>query len=303
MISVFVSSTFVDLAAHREALRNRLQQAGFQDVAMETLGARDERPDEECKRLAAEADYFVGIYAHRYGHIPDGAATSIVEMEYEAAANRRRLIYLVRPEHPWNPEHVDHGEAKERLEAFKTRLRSRHTFKDFDTPDNLASAVVADLARVVRHDQMPTVSSTEGEEAGPWTQNRQTRYTDRRFTELVHVLEPSANPTQKYDVSIYLFRHRPDGAGGPFDLVDVSSAEFYLGGAWGDKVFYRSNSNPSQYLGIRVSAYGTFMCLCRVTFTDDTQVILDRYIDFEAGPPLESGMTNAPSSTNPEVES
>ena len=301
MISVFVSSTFVDLAAHREAVRDRLQQAGFRDVAMETLGSRDQRPADECVRLAANSDYFVGVYAHRYGHVPVGSDKSIVELEYEAAPESRRLIYLVRSEHPWNPKHIDGGEAKEKLAAFKTRLRENHVCKDFGTPDNLASVVVADLARSVRRDQMPSVSSGEGGKAAEWTECRHRLYEDRRFTELVHVLEPSESRNQKYDVSIYLFRHRPMGAGSPFGLTDISSAVFYLGAAWADKVFARSNDDPSRYLGIRVAAYGTFMCLCRVTFTDGTQVVLDRYIDFESGPPLRGGTTDT-ASVFPEEE-
>jgi hypothetical protein len=39
--------------------------------------------------------------------------------------------------------------------------------------------------------------------------------------------------------------------------------------------------------GVRTSAYGAFLCTCRVTFRDRTHVMLWRYIDFEMGPPVE----------------
>jgi hypothetical protein len=36
-------------------------------------------------------------------------------------------------------------------------------------------------------------------------------------------------------------------------------------------------------MGVRLSAYGPFLCICRVTFDDGERVVLYRYIDFEMG--------------------
>jgi hypothetical protein len=36
-------------------------------------------------------------------------------------------------------------------------------------------------------------------------------------------------------------------------------------------------------MGVRLSAYGPFLCTCLVTFEDGEQVSLYRYIDFEMG--------------------
>lgn len=41
------------------------------------------------------------------------------------------------------------------------------------------------------------------------------------------------------------------------------------------------------FIGISTAAYGTFLCVCRVNFTDGTHLYLERYIDFEMG--LHSG--------------
>ena len=97
---VFVSSTYVDLIEHREAVDSRaIRQLGDTDVSMENFGARDERPKAECFRLIREASNLnpVGIYAHRYGYVPDGEQKSITESEYDAAGNQNlpRFIYLV----------------------------------------------------------------------------------------------------------------------------------------------------------------------------------------------------------------
>jgi Domain of unknown function (DUF4062)/prokaryotic YEATS domain len=287
MIPVFVSSTFVDLKNHRTAVCEAFRQGGFLDVAMEHLGARDERPQDECLRVVKEeSHYFIGIYAHRYGYIPDGCTISITEAEYEAAgdANLKRLIYIVDPGTPWVPNNIDSGKSAKQLERFKKFLGKRHIWKKFTTPDNLAKNVLADLGRVVRSAQLKPVDtdSSDSTAAKPWTNERLARYSERRYTELVHVIEPSEQAGQEYDILIYLFRHRPNEEGSPFGLDDVEKAEFYLGAAWNDRVFTCDREESGGYIGVKVSAYGTFMCLCRVTFTDGQTVILDRYIDFES---------------------
>ena len=285
MTPVFVSSTFIDLEPHRKAVCDALRQGGFLDIAMEHLGARDERPQEECLRLVTEeSQYFIGIYAHRYGHIPDGSEISITEAEYYAAKDLKRLIYVVDSKTPWVPEHIDKDEASEKLARFKGALGKRHTWKTFTSPDNLAKNVLADLGREVRNSQLKSVDadSTKSTKAMPWTNERSVRYSERRYTDLVHVIEPSRLPGQEYDILIYLFRHRPNKEGSPFGLDDVDKAEFYLGAAWKDRVFTCEREESGGYIGVKVSAYGTFMCVCRVTFTDGQTVILDRYIDFES---------------------
>ena len=287
MIPVFVSSTFMDLEEHRVAVCDALRQGGFIDIAMEHLGARDERPQDECLRLVQEeAQYFIGIYAHRYGHIPDGCDISITEAEYVAAgaANLKRLIYLVDPDIPWIPNNIDSGKSAKNLARFKKHLGKQHIWKKFTSPDNLAKNVLADLGREVRSAQLMKVDANgvNSTEAKPWTHERASRYSERRYTDLVHVIEPSDLLNQEYDILVYLYRHRPNEEGSPFGLDDVVKAEFYLGSSWKDRVFVCSREESSGYIGIKVSAYGTFLCLCRVTFKDGQTAILDRYIDFES---------------------
>ena len=103
MINIFVSSTFNDLKNYRKAVRKGIRQLGAIDVSMENLGARDNRPKDECIRLIEnETDVFVGIYAHRYGFIPDGDDISITEAEYNAAVslNIPCYIYILDEEYP-----------------------------------------------------------------------------------------------------------------------------------------------------------------------------------------------------------
>jgi len=153
MHSVFVSSTYIDLVEHRDAVQRAIKQLGAVDVSMENFGARDERPKGECLRvIAQECDTFVGIYAHRYGFVPSGDKKSITESENDAAGqhNLTRLIYLVNEEVPWTPKFIDTGAAAKKLIQFKKRLLASHICKPFATKDDLAAYVAADLARWTR---------------------------------------------------------------------------------------------------------------------------------------------------------
>src|SRR5216684_3925405 len=149
MIKAFVSSTFIDLESHRRAVREGIRKLEAYDVSMENLGSRDERPKDECLRLVKESDLFVGIYAHRYGYVPDGDSISLTEAEYDTAtiAGLPRFIYLVDNDHPWLPAYIDEGESKARLERFKSSLLTKHICQLFQSEDNLTAKVVADLGR------------------------------------------------------------------------------------------------------------------------------------------------------------
>lgn len=288
---VFLSSTFADLADYRQTVQAAIRQLGAIDVSMETFGARDERPVDECVRLVREeSDSFVGIYAHRYGYVPDGINYSISELEYRAAteATLPRFVYLVDDNTPWLPAHIDDGVARDRLTAFKAGLRKSHICQIFNGRDHLATRVVADLGRHIAMKAAPKVGadipvddigieSLRGpvvETPDEWNARRNGTYAAHRNLFLTHVIRPSSRPGQTFEVSIYLIRHRSD------DLSDVRVAEFFLGPYWANKVFPAVPRNG--FVGISTAAYGTFLCVCRVTFTDGATLYLERYVDFES---------------------
>lgn len=284
--SVFVSSTFIDLADHRETVQKALRQLGAIDVSMENLGARDERPKAECLRIISEeVDTFVGIYAHRYGFIPKGDRKSITEAEYDAASqtNLQRFIYLVNEDAPWTPKFIDGGTSAKKLAQFKQRVSSTHICKRFSTKDDLATFVAADIGRhmlrasLLRVSSSPTRTtrkpSAEGAwSAKEWNNHRYGKYKASRDLFLVHSLAPSSEPKQLFDIFIYLQRHKST------DLSDIKEAEFFLGPYWKDQVF--RIPNKGRALGIAVSAYGEFLCVCRVTFKDGSSTFLERYVNF-----------------------
>jgi hypothetical protein len=291
MSNVFVSSTFKDLQSHRVTVREGIRQLGAVDVSMENLGARDERPKNECLRLVTEeSEIFVGIYAHRYGFVPDGDEISITQSEYEAAtlSGLPRFIYVVDDQHPWPPLLVDHGPAKKRLDKFKKHLFANHLCEKFTTEDNLNGSVVADLGRHIAMRsanrvgpglELPDIGieSLRGpatETPDGWNAHRNGIYQDSRGVFIAHVIEPSAKPNQEFDIFIYLVRH------GDSDLSDIRFAEFFFGKYWENRIFPAVLNNG--FIGVKTSAYGTFLCVCKVTFQDGKVILIDRYIDFES---------------------
>jgi len=298
MLPIFVSSTFVDLEDHRASVREIIRQIGAVDVAMEHLGARDERPKDECVRLIQkESKAFIGIYAHRYGHIPKGDTCSITESEYDAASSvgLKRLIYIVDENVPWQKKFIDHGKKAQLLDKLKKRLLSDHVCKPFKNKDDLSANVAADLAREFAFSVYPKVGSRGATGHIPrsvrdWTDVRVGVYRDNRNVFLAHTIRPSKKPGQLYDIAIYLIPHRSnDPKYRRSDLSDVVEAEFFLGGYFDNQVF-RVN-NRGGVIGITTSAYGPFLCTCRVSFTDEERLMLNRYIDFEMGDLLKSPNT------------
>jgi hypothetical protein len=163
----------------------------------------------------------------------------------------------------------------------------RHICQKFAGKDQLATKVVADIGRHIAMQQATKVGpgiavqnigvdSLRGavsETSGEWSARRKAVYAASRNVFLTHVIRPSSKRGQEFDVFIYLIRHKSE------DFTDIRVAEFFLGPYWENKVFPAVEQNG--LIGISTSAYGTFLCVCRVTFNDGGYVYLDRYVDFE----------------------
>src|SRR4051812_9855301 len=107
MARVYISSKFNDLQTHREQVRLALRRLGHEDVAMEYYGATEERPLDRCLADVASCDVYLGIFAMRYGFIPDGQTASITELEYRQAEASKKacLIFMLSEEAYWPVKH------------------------------------------------------------------------------------------------------------------------------------------------------------------------------------------------------
>lgn len=155
-MKVFLSSTYVDLIEHRKAAHDALEKLGLHVIWMEAFGARNEDSTTACLTEVEESDLFVGIYAHRYGHIPKDAAVSITEQEFDHAQSHGKdtLGFIVHEDHSWPPKLVEHGKSVN-LRALLDKVKTRPV-EFFTTPENLASGIAASAGRhLAEHQSVP----------------------------------------------------------------------------------------------------------------------------------------------------
>jgi tetratricopeptide (TPR) repeat protein len=155
---IYISSTYGDLKEHRDKVDRALRQLDHYPVAMEHYVAADQRPLAKCLEDVAACDIYVGIFAHRYGYIPDHDnpdGRSITELEYRhAQANGKPcLIFLLDEGAPWLPRwmdaHTGDGDQGRRIRALREELGRDHVVSFFKTPDELAQQASAAVTKLL----------------------------------------------------------------------------------------------------------------------------------------------------------
>lgn len=152
MARIYISSTFEDLQEYRAAAYKALRRLGHDVVAMEDYVACDERPLDRCLADVERCDFYIGIFAWRYGFVPpDGNPDrrSITELEYRKAEALRkpRFVFLVPETAPWPRKFVDTGEAEASLGALRRDLTLRRLGSFFQSDHELAELVSAAITR------------------------------------------------------------------------------------------------------------------------------------------------------------
>jgi len=150
-LSIFVSSTYLDLKAYREVVRNAVFT--LREHANDMLfWPADERSAEELSLdELEEAQLLVLIVAHRYGTVPVGASKSVTEAEFDYAVehNIPVLAFFVDEQYQWPPNMIDFAQY-EQLLAFKSKIREYCTPAYFTTPESLATQVTQALVNFDR---------------------------------------------------------------------------------------------------------------------------------------------------------
>ncbi len=138
---IYVSSTYEDLKAHREAVLRAIRRLGHECVAMEEYVAEDVEVAEKCAEDVATCDAYVGLFAWRYG--------AVTEVELRAAEQHGLpvLAFLIHEMHPWPPPFIDEGEARIRIKALREELKKK-LVAFFTTPDDLAASVTAAVSKL-----------------------------------------------------------------------------------------------------------------------------------------------------------
>ena len=145
MARIYVSSTYSDLQEYREKVYRVLRQLGHDVVAMEDYVAADERPLDRCLADVAACNLYLGIFAHRYGYIPEPdnpGERSITELEYRhaEALGIPRLVFLLDSKTAWPPGHMDvstgEGDQGARIRALREELGRDRLTSFFSTADD-----------------------------------------------------------------------------------------------------------------------------------------------------------------------
>jgi hypothetical protein len=146
-MKVYLSSTFTDLKRHRAILGRALRKARYDVVMMEEYVARDQRVEFACQGDVVECDVYVGIFAWRYGHVPNDnnpERLSVTEMEYAAASAKpmTRLTFLLDEKARWPKARKDADPAQ--ISGLRARLKEQCSAY-FASADELAVEVLAAL--------------------------------------------------------------------------------------------------------------------------------------------------------------
>jgi CheY-like chemotaxis protein len=146
---IFVSSTYEDLVEYRKKAADAIERLGQQGVRMEVFGARPEQATDACLCEIDSVDAFVGIYAHRYGFVPERSSVSITEQEFDYAIehNKPTFCFLVDESYPWIPVFIDQDTQRSKLITFKRKVQQLRVSDRFTTADDLAFKVAASVGR------------------------------------------------------------------------------------------------------------------------------------------------------------
>ena len=136
---VFASSTWLDMEPERDAVRDlTLRMNGLKFLGMEHFGARDETTKQVSLIEVERGDLYVGVIGGRYG-------SGITELEYECAHEKGMPCFIYFKRDGAITARDEDPVAQAKLSAFGQRLRRAHTCVEFDTPEELAFKLSADL--------------------------------------------------------------------------------------------------------------------------------------------------------------
>jgi hypothetical protein len=146
MKKVFISSTFVDLIEYRKAAIDVVNRYKCVPISMEFFDSRSGDPETVCDKEITECDLFIGIYAHRYGYIPEGGEKSITHLEYEQAKKEGKdcLCFVVNGKYSWPPDFIEMDKYP-KLKTFLKEVGTDNVVSFFESADNFAGKFSSSL--------------------------------------------------------------------------------------------------------------------------------------------------------------
>ena len=166
-LRVYLSCTVEDLREHRSQIIVALNRLGVEVVTGEDATAQTARERIEARLAAVRTcDVYVGVFAWRYGEVPDGRTGSVPELEFGAAsaAGLPRLVFIPDADAPWPPSAMDRGPRLEQVWALREKLAAECAAESFTSVEDLRSkvtdAVIIQIERRGSVNAVPTASSS-----------------------------------------------------------------------------------------------------------------------------------------------
>jgi hypothetical protein len=105
--------------------------------------------------MVEEADVYVGVFAFRYGYVPDGHDISVTEREHNHAVELKmpRLIFFMHDDHPVTRKDIETGPGEAKLKALKEKLGKERVVTFFRSPEELRAQVVEALSALAKEFQ------------------------------------------------------------------------------------------------------------------------------------------------------
>ena len=141
---VFISSTYIDLEEERAGVAQVVLEMQHFPVGMERWPAADEEQFEFIKRVIDESDYYLLIVGQRYGTTADDGV-SYTEKEYDYAVGRGLKVIALVQETDSTPKTDVDPMKRERLDAFRRKLKSGRLIKLWKTKEELTIAALQGL--------------------------------------------------------------------------------------------------------------------------------------------------------------
>lgn len=175
MAKIYLSSTYGDLKECREKVYDALRALRHDVIAMEDYVATDQRPLDKCLADVAACDIYVGVFAWRYGFIPDKdnpERRSITELEFCCAVNKGKacLVFLLDENAAWPRTQIERGEGATRIEQLRQELANDYTVSFFDNGDDLGRKVATAVTRLL--DEQRTATLEKSSTPTPLDQNK-----------------------------------------------------------------------------------------------------------------------------------
>lgn len=208
---VFVSSTFTDLVAERQAVVSALIESDCFPAGMEAFAASDESQWEMIKKYIDESDYYIVLSAGKYGSIDTDTNISFTEKEYRYAISTGKPVaaFIHSDLSILAAKHTESSlDGKKMLEQFHQELKKSKVVKFWSSKDELKSQIILSMLRLKR--ERPTVGWVRADKVATTEIlediNELRKENDRLngLVDLFRAAESTLNPEYAWDYDLHV---------------------------------------------------------------------------------------------------